>query len=116
MEICICDDEKKLRNDLRSAVETELQLNGISCAIRPLDPLPGKLLAWFLFCIVGSVRLFAGDPVNIIGTLGLFLVTVFLLFRGQWFVKLGIVMIFYPIVAAFNFLHNSLGAYIFFTF
>lgn len=34
MEICICDDEKKLRNDLRSAVETELQLNGISCAIK----------------------------------------------------------------------------------
>lgn len=88
----------------------------VCCVIRPLDPLPGKLLAWFLFCIVGSVRLFAGDPVNIIGTLGLFLVTVFLLFRGQWFVKLGIVMIFYPIVAAFNFLHNSLGAYIFFTF
>ena len=34
MEICICDDEKKLRNDLKSAVETELQLNGISCAIK----------------------------------------------------------------------------------
>lgn len=88
----------------------------VCCAIRPQDPLPGKLLAWFLLSIVGSVRLFAGDPVNIIGTLGLFLAAVFLLFRGQWFVKLGIVMIFYPIVAAFNFLHNSLGSNIFFTF
>lgn len=88
----------------------------VCCAIRPLDSLPGKLLAWLLLSMAGSVRLFAGDPVNIIGTLGLFLATVFLLFRGQWFVKLGIVMIFYPIVAAFNFLHNSLGANIFFSF
>ncbi len=88
----------------------------VCCAIRPLDSLPGKLLAWFLLSMTGSVRFFAGDPVNIIGTLGLFLAAVFLLFRGQWFVKLGIVMIFYPIIAAFNFLHNSLGANIFFSF
>ncbi len=88
----------------------------VCCAIRPLNSLPGKLLAWFLLSMTGSVRFFAGDPVNIIGTLGLFLAAVFLLFRGQWFVKLGIVMIFYPIIAAFNFLHNSLGANIFFSF
>ena len=88
----------------------------VCCAIRPLDSRPWKLLAWFLLSMTGSVRLFAGDPVNIIGMLGLFLATVFFLFRGQWFVKLGIVMIFYPIVAAFNFLHNSLGATIFFSF
>lgn len=34
MEICICDDEKKLRNALRSAVETELQLSGVSYTIK----------------------------------------------------------------------------------
>ncbi len=34
MEICICDDEKKMRNALRNAVETELQLNGVSCALK----------------------------------------------------------------------------------
>ena len=88
----------------------------VCCAIRPLDSRPWKLLAWFLLSMTGSVRLFAGDPINIIGMLGLFLAPVFFLFRGQWFVKLGIVMIFYPIVAAFNFLHNSLGATIFFSF
>ena len=48
----------------------------VCCAIRPLDSLPGKLLAWLLLSMAGSVRLFAGDPVNIIGTLGLFLATV----------------------------------------
>ncbi|HJD45436.1 MAG TPA: LytTR family DNA-binding domain-containing protein [Candidatus Mediterraneibacter norfolkensis] len=34
MEICICDDEKKLRRSLRNAVETELQLCGVSYTIK----------------------------------------------------------------------------------
>ena len=33
MLICICDDEKKLRKSLRTTVETELQLSGISYEI-----------------------------------------------------------------------------------
>lgn len=31
MQICICDDEKELRNSLSKIIKTELQLEGISC-------------------------------------------------------------------------------------
>lgn len=88
----------------------------VCCIIRPLDHRPARFLAWFLLIIVSSIRMYSGDPVNIFGTLSLFFATVLLLFQGQWFVKLGVVMLFYPIIAAFNFLHNSIGAAVFFFF
>lgn len=88
----------------------------VCCIIRPLDQRPARFLAWFLLIIVSSIRMYSGDPVNIFGTLSLLFATVLLLFQGQWFVKLGVVMLFYPIIAAFNFLHNSIGAAVFFFF
>ena len=88
----------------------------VCCLIRPLDHHPARFLAWFLLIIVSSIRMYSGDPVNIFGTLSLFFAAVLLLFQGQWFVKLGVVMLFYPIIAAFNFLHNSIGAAVFFFF
>ena len=33
MLICICDDEKNLMKSLRTTVETELQLSGVSSEI-----------------------------------------------------------------------------------
>ena len=69
----------------------------VCCIIRPLDHRPARFLAWFLLIIVSSIRLYSGDPVNIFGTLSLFFAAVLLLFQGQWFVKLGVVMLFYPI-------------------
>lgn len=88
----------------------------VCCIIRSLDHRPARFLAWFLLIIVSSIRMYSGDPVNIFGTLSLFFAAVLLLFQGQWFVKLGVVMLFYPIIAAFNFLHNSIGAAVFFFF
>ena len=37
MQICICDDEKELRNSLSKIIKTELQLEGIPCRIRGFD-------------------------------------------------------------------------------
>ena len=38
MQICICDDEKELRNSLSKIIKTELQLEGIPCRIRKFSP------------------------------------------------------------------------------
>ena len=63
MQICICDDEKELRNSLSKIIKTELQLEGIPCRIRGFDS--GNAL---LEDTASRIRKFSPDIVIIIVT------------------------------------------------
>lgn len=86
----------------------------LSCLMEPRRNLIIRLLGWFATTNLAILIIYPQDPVNI--TLGLvgFLLINTLVFRGRWLVKISVIMIFYPIIMALNFLSLDIGGIMYF--
>lgn len=63
-----------------------------------------RLFAWFCYSMIVSVIIYPCDTINITYTLFFFLAVNWMAFRGEWLKRISIVMMFYPIIIAINYM------------
>lgn len=73
-----------------------------------------RLLAWIGYTAVATITVFPQDAVNITVLLCVFLLLNFVLCKGKWLVKIAVVLIFFPMAMAVQFLYLDVCGRIFF--
>ena len=73
-----------------------------------------RLLAWIGYTAVATITVFPQDAVNITVLLCVFLLLNFVLCKGKWLVKIAVVLVFFPMAMAVQFLYLDVCGRIFF--
>lgn len=88
----------------------------MDCTIKRRDGKFTFLLALVLYSTISTVVIFPNDMTNISFALLLFALVNFMLYKGNWLVKLSMILIFLPVAAAVNLLYTDIGGHIFIQF
>lgn len=88
----------------------------IDCTIKRRSGKFTFLLTLVLYSVISTVVIFPKDMTNISFALLLFALVNFTLYKGNWLVKLSMILIFLPIAASVNLLHTDIGGHIFIHF
>ena len=79
----------------------------LSCLMEPRKPLLFKGIGIIFCSALVSVIIYANDPANITYMLPVFFLLTYAAFRADWLIRFSVIMLFYPIIIAFNFVHGE---------
>lgn len=79
----------------------------LSCLMQPRKPVILKGAGIILYAALASVIIYPNDPVNITYMLPIFFLANCIIFRAGWLIRFSVIMLFYPIVIALNFVHGE---------
>ncbi len=82
--------------------------NIISCLLKPRKNLLLKFAGWVSSLTVASIIIYPQDTINITYCAILFLFMTWFAFEGKWHIRISVVMLFYPIVIAINFMMGEI--------